>query len=138
MRDIETMSVAVTASETGHLVLATLHTHSAIGTVQRIIDMYPAAQQSQIRGQLAAVLQGVVAQRLLPRADRPGRVAAHEILVATPAIRAAIRQDKLHQVPSMMQAAKSVGMQTLGDALAQLVRSGIVDADEARPLSGVA
>ena len=103
LRDLETTSVAVTAAETGHLVLATLHTQSAAQTIDRLIDIFPPHQQSQIRAQLANCLQGVVTQALAPRKDGKGRVAIGEVMVATPAIRNLIREGKTHQIPSFMQ-----------------------------------
>jgi twitching motility protein PilT len=120
MRDLETMSAALTIAETGHLALATLHTNSAAESINRIIDVFPASQQSQIRSQLAFVLEGVVTQTLLPRAKGRGRVMATEIMVATPAIRSLIRDDKVHQIFSAMQSGKKHGMQTMNDSLFQL------------------
>jgi twitching motility protein PilT len=120
MRDLETTSSALTIAETGHLAFATLHTNSAAESINRIIDIFPAHQQTQIRTQLSFVLEGVVTQTLLQKAKGKGRVMAAEILVVTPAIRALIRDDKVEQIPSMMQAGKKHGMQTLNDALYQL------------------
>ncbi|HET7273953.1 MAG TPA: type IV pilus twitching motility protein PilT [Longimicrobiaceae bacterium] len=120
MRDLETIQSAITISETGHLCLATLHTNSAAESINRIIDVFPSHQQSQIRAQLAFVLEGVVTQTLLPRARGKGRVVATEIMVCTPAVRACIRDDKVHQIYSIMQAGKKHGMQTLNDSLHQL------------------
>jgi twitching motility protein PilT len=120
MRDLETISSALTIAETGHLALATLHTNSAAETINRIIDVFPPSQQAQVRAQLSFVLEGVVTQTLLPRARGGGRVAACEIMICTPAIRACIRDDKVHQIYSTMQAGKKFGMQTLNDALYQL------------------
>ena len=131
MRDLETISSALTAAETGHLVLATLHTNDAIQSINRIIDVFPAHQQPQVRSQLAASLLGVVSQRLLPRADGKGRVAAFETMVATNAIRAVIRDDKMHQALSLMEASRGEGMQTMDRALFDLVRTGEVDIEEA-------
>jgi twitching motility protein PilT len=119
MRDLETTQAALTIAETGHLAFATLHTNSAAETINRIIDIFPAHQQSQIRAQLAFVLEGVLTQTLLQKAKGRGRVMAAEILVCTPAIRALIRDDKVHQIESSMQAGKKYGMQTLNDALYQ-------------------
>src|ERR671918_1066046 len=124
MRDLETISTALTAAETGHLVFATLHTQSAPQTIDRVIDVFPPFQQQQVRVQLAVTLQGVVTQQLLPTADRMGRVAAAEVLVPTPAVRNLIREGKTHQIPSAMQTGSNVGMQTMDAALAQLVRAG--------------
>ncbi len=123
MRDLETISTALTAAETGHLVFATLHTQDAPQTIDRIIDVFPPFQQQQIRVQLAVTLQGVVTQQLLPNADRRGRVVAAEVLVATAAVRNLIREAKIHQVYSAMQAGGKFGMQTMDAALAGLVRS---------------
>lgn len=132
MRDLETISIAVEAAETGHLVFATLHTNDAAGTIDRIIDVFPPNQQQQIRTQLAAVLQGVIAQQLVKRSDRPGRVAAVEVMVANPAIRNLIREGKSHQIYSAMQTGAKFGMQTMDAALARLCREGIITAEEAR------
>ena len=115
MRDLETIQAALTIAETGHLAFATLHTNSAAETINRVIDVFPSHQQSQVRAQLAFVLEGVVTQTLLPKASGKGRVMACEILVCTPAIRALIRDDKVHQIYSSMQAGKKHGMQTLAD-----------------------
>ena len=120
MRDLETTQSALTIAETGHLAFATLHTNSAAETINRIIDIFPSHQQPQIRAQLAFVLEGVVTQTLLQKAKGRGRVMAAEIMVCTPAIRALIRDDKVHQIYSSMQAGKKHGMQTLNDALYQL------------------
>ncbi len=117
MRDLETISAALTIAETGHLAFATLHTNSAAETINRVIDVFPSHQQSQVRAQLAFVLEGVVTQTLLPKASGKGRVMACEIMVATPAIRALIRDDKVHQIYSAMQAGKKHGMLTLADSL---------------------
>jgi twitching motility protein PilT len=120
MRDLETIQAALTIAETGHLVFATLHTNSAAETINRIIDVFPSHQQPQVRAQLAFVLEGIVTQTLLPRARGKGRVLAAEVLVVTPAIRALIREAKVHQIYSLMQSGKKFGMQTLNDALYQL------------------
>jgi twitching motility protein PilT len=130
MRDLETISAALTIAETGHLALATLHTNSAAETVNRIIDVFPSHQQSQVRAQLAFVLEGVVTQLLLPKVSGKGRVMACEIMVATPAIRALIRDDKVHQIQSSLQAGKKHGMQTLTDSLYQLYMSRQVSMEE--------
>ncbi len=124
MRDLETISVALTAAETGHLVFATLHTQSAQETITRIIDVFPPAQQQQVRTQLAASLQGVVCQTLCKTADGQGRVAAVEVMLCTPAVRALIREGKLQQVQSALQAGAKQGMQTLNQHLAALVGQG--------------
>jgi twitching motility protein PilT len=124
MRDLETMATALTAAETGHLVFATLHTQSTAQTVDRIIDIFPAEQQAQVRMQLSIALQGVVTQQLLPTADGSGRVVACEVLVPTPAVRNLIREGKTHQIYSAIQTSGSLGMQTMDAHLAQLVRMG--------------
>jgi twitching motility protein PilT len=130
MRDLETISAALTIAETGHLALATLHTNSAAESINRIIDVFPSNQQSQVRAQLAFVLEGVVTQTLLPKAKGRGRAMACEIMVATPAIRALIRDDKVHQIQSALQAGKKFGMQTMNDALYQLYVQREVAHDE--------
>ena len=131
LRDLETISVALSAAETGHLVFATLHTQSAQETITRIIDVFPADQQQQVRTQLAATLQGVVCQTLCKTSDGNGRQAAVEIMVATSNIRALIRDDKLQQVQSALQAGSQYGMQTLNQHLADLVKQGRVNFDMA-------
>jgi twitching motility protein PilT len=131
MRDLETIATALTAAETGHLVFATLHTQDAPSTVDRLIDVFPAAQQEQIRVQIAGTLQGVVTQALLPRADGAGRVAAIEILLPDDAVRNLIRQAKVEQIYSIMQTGGKRGMQTLEQALADLVMRGVVSEDVA-------
>jgi twitching motility protein PilT len=120
MRDLETVKAALTIAETGHLALATLHTNSAAETINRVIDVFPAHQQAQVRAQLSFVLEGVLTQTLLPRRTGRGRIVACEIMMATPAIRALIRDQKVHQIYSAMQAGKKYGMQTLNDALYSL------------------
>jgi twitching motility protein PilT len=126
MRDLETISSALTIAETGHLALATLHTNSAPEAINRIIDVFPSNQQSQVRAQLAFVLEGVITQTLLPKLKGRGRVMAAEVMVATPAIRSVIRDDKVHQIYSLMQAGKKHGMQTMNDALYQAYTSRTV------------
>ena len=130
MRDLETIQAALTIAETGHLAFATLHTNSAAESINRIIDVFPSHQQSQVRAQLAFVLEGVLTQTLLQRAKGRGRVMAAEIMICTPAIRALIRDDKVHQIESSMQAGKKYGMQTLNDALYQLYMAREVTKDE--------
>jgi twitching motility protein PilT len=130
MRDLETIAAALTIAETGHLALATLHTNSAAESINRIIDVFPHNQQSQVRAQLAFVLEGVITQTLLPKAKGRGRAMACEIMVATPAIRALIRDEKIHQIYSAMQAGKKFGMQTMNDSLYQLWMSREVTEDE--------
>jgi twitching motility protein PilT len=122
MRDLETMSTALTAAETGHLVFATLHTQSTAQTVERIIDVFPSEQQRQVRMQLSVALQGIVTQQLLPTADGSGRVVACEVLMPTPAVRNLIREGKTHQIYSAIQTSGAIGMQTMDAHLAQLVR----------------
>jgi twitching motility protein PilT len=124
MRDLETMSTALTAAETGHLVFATLHTQSTAQTVDRIIDVFPPEQQAQVRTQLSIALQGIVTQQLLPTADGMGRIVACEILVPTPAIRNLIREGKTHQIYAAVQTSGAVGMQTMDADLVRLVRAG--------------
>jgi twitching motility protein PilT len=131
MRDPETIGIALTAAETGHLVFGTLHTSSAAQTVDRIIDVFPPHQQQQIRVQLANSLQGVVAQQLIPRADKPGRVVAFEIMVATPAIRNLIREGKSYQLISQIQTGAKFGMVTLDMSLKGLVQKRIISREEA-------
>jgi len=130
MRDLETTQAALTIAETGHLAFATLHTNSAAETINRIIDIFPSHQQSQIRAQLAFVLEGVLTQTLLQKSKGRGRVMAAEIMVCTPAIRALIRDDKVHQIESAMQAGKKYGMQTLADSLYQLYMNHEVTKEE--------
>ena len=132
MRDPETISTAITAAETGHLVFTTLHTNDATQTVDRIIDTFPAEQQQQIRIQLSVTLQGIVAQQQLPKRDGRGRVAALEILVATPAVRNLIREGKTHQIPSILQTGAKFGMQSMDMALRDLCRFGAVAVEEAQ------
>jgi twitching motility protein PilT len=126
MRDIETISTALTAAETGHLVFATLHTQDTAQTVDRIIDVFPSAQQSQVRMQLSVALQGIMTQQLLPTADGSGRVVACEVLVPNAAVRNLIREGKTHQIYSVLQTGSAQGMQTMDAALVQLIRSGKV------------
>jgi twitching motility protein PilT len=131
MRDLETISTALTAAETGHLVFATLHTQDAPQTIDRVIDVFPPSQQQQIRVQLASTLQGVMTQQLLPTADGQGRTVAVEVLVATPAVRNLIREAKVHQIYSAMQAGGKFGMQTMDHSLAALVRANRIDYETA-------
>jgi twitching motility protein PilT len=131
MRDLETIATALTAAETGHLVFATLHTQDAPSTVDRLIDVFPAAQQEQVRVQIASTIQGIVTQTLVPTADGRGRVAALEILIPDDAVRNLIRQAKVEQIYSVMQTGSGKGMQTLEQALADLVVRGIVSKETA-------
>jgi twitching motility protein PilT len=130
MRDLDTIQAALTISETGHLAFATLHTNSAAEAINRIIDVFPSHQQSQVRAQLAFVLEGIITQTLLPKAKGRGRAMAAEILVVTPAVRALIRDDKIHQIYSTMQSGKKFGMQTMNDALYNLYMSREVAEEE--------
>jgi len=131
MRDLETISLAIEASNTGHLVFGTLHTTSAAKTVDRVIEVFPANQQTQIRSSLADGLRAVVAQTLFKRIDKKGRVAALEILLATPAVRNLIRESKTFQIPSSIQTGKKYGMQSLDDAILDHLMKGRIDADDA-------
>ena len=131
LRDLETISAALTAAETGHLVLATLHTNDAVQTIDRIIDVFPPHQQGQVRSQLAAALIGVISQRLLPLKTGDGRIGGFELMRATTAVRALIRENKMHQAASVMQASRGLGMVTMDAALEELVRKGLVRRSEA-------
>ncbi len=132
MRDLETIEAAIRISETGHLTFATLHTNSAVQTINRIIDVFPPHQQEQIRVQLSFVLEGIISQRLMTRQDGQGRVLALEILVPTPAIRNLIREDKLHQIYSMMQTGQTrSGMQTMNQSLYELYTKGLISQEDA-------
>lgn len=131
MRDLETIATAITAAETGHLVFSTLHTIGAAKTIDRIIDVFPPHQQQQIRIQLAAVLQGIVSQQLIPTADGKGRVAALETMVITPGIQNLIREGKTHQIESSIQTGSKYGMKTMDMALAELCRKGMITQDTA-------
>lgn len=132
MRDYETISLALTAAETGHLVFATLHASSASKTIDRVIDVFPTGDKEMVRAMLAGSLQGVIAQTLLKRADGSGRVGAYEILVGTNAVRNLIRENQVPQMYSMMQTGSRYGMVTMEDAIADLLEAGIIDKDEAR------
>ena len=131
MRDLETIATALTAAETGHLVFATLHTQSAPMTIDRVIDVFPAEQQDQVRIQLAGTLQGIVTQNLVPTADHIGRVAALEILLPDDAVRNLIRQGKVEQIYSVMQTSTSRGMQTMEQSLADLILRGVITREAA-------
>lgn len=131
MRDLETISIAITAAETGHLVFSTLHTIGAAKTIDRIIDVFPPHQQQQIRVQLSAVLQGIISQQLLPTADNSGRVAALEIMTITPGIQNLIREGKTHQIESSIQTGIKYGMKTMDMAIADLYRRGIITKETA-------
>lgn len=131
MRDLETISLAITAAETGHLALGTLHTTDAVGTIDRIIDVFPMYQQQQIRMQMSVNLIGVISQVLLKRADGKGRVAAYELMTATNAVRNMIREAKTYQLPQLLETGISQGMQSMNRSIAGLVKSGLVGAEEA-------
>ncbi len=132
MRDLETIEAALTVSETGHLTLATLHTNSAAQTINRIIDVFPPNQQEQIRAQLSMVLEGILAQQLIPKRSGQGRTLAFELLIPNPAIRNLIREDKVHQIYSMMQTGQSkFGMQTMNQSLFELYTKGLISYDDA-------
>ncbi|MFO7612268.1 MAG: type IV pilus twitching motility protein PilT [Clostridia bacterium] len=132
MRDIETISIALSAAETGHLVLSTLHTIGAVKSIDRIIDSFPTNQQNQIKSQLATVLEGVVSQQLIPRKDDMGLVVATEVMVATPAVRNLIREGKYYQINNLIQSGNDEGMRSLERNLAQLCRDGVIDEKVAR------
>ena len=135
MRDLDTISTAITAAETGHLVFATLHTQDTAQTIDRIIDVFPPFQQQQVRVQLSVALQGIVTQQLLPTADGSGRVVCSEVLMLTPAVRNLIREGKTHQIYSVLQTSGGKGMQSMDAALAQLVRQGKISRDLAEQRS---
>ncbi|HNR32610.1 MAG TPA: type IV pilus twitching motility protein PilT [Candidatus Hydrogenedentes bacterium] len=131
MRDTETIMAALTVAETGHLAFATLHTNDALQTINRIVDVFPSAQQDQVRTQLSFVLEGVVVQQLIPRADGMGRCLAMEIMLPNPAIRALIRSAKLEQIPSMIEIGRGEGMMTMNQSLYRLMRRGVITMDMA-------
>jgi len=131
MRDPETIQAALTVAETGHLAFATLHTNDALQTINRIVDVFPSAQQAQVRTQLSFVLEGVVVQQLIPRADGLGRVLSMEIMIPNAAIRSLIRAEKLEQIPSMIEIGKGEGMMTMNQSLYRLMRRGIITPDMA-------
>lgn len=136
MRDLETISAAVTAAETGHLVLSTLHTTGAANTIDRIIDVFPPHSQGQIRTQLSGVLKGIITQQLIPKEDGSGRCAAFEILLGTDAVLNLIRENKAHQIPSALQTGAREGMCTLDYSLAQLVNQGVITKEKALENAG--
>ena len=131
MRDVETIESALTLAETGHLTFATLHTSDSIQTINRIIDVFPSYQQQQIRTQLSFVLQAVFAQQLIPRANGRGRVLAVELLIATAAVRALIRDDKAHQIYSLIQTGGRHGMRTINQSLYELYKANLITYDDA-------
>ncbi len=131
MRDFETIEAAITLAETGHLTFGTLHTSDCVQTINRIVDVFPAHQQQQVRTQLAFTLEAVISQQLLPMASGRGRAMAAEMLIANPAVRALIRENKAHQIYSQIQTGQRLGMKTMAAALAELVRAGKVRMDDA-------
>lgn len=131
MRDLESISIAITAAETGHLVLSTLHTLGAAKTIDRVIDVFPPHQQQQIRVQLASVMQAVISQQLVPKADNDGRVAAFEVMIATPAIRNLIREDKIHQINTSIQTGTKFGMQAMDNSLVDLYKRRLIKKEAA-------
>ncbi|MBI4245703.1 MAG: Flp pilus assembly complex ATPase component TadA, partial [Candidatus Rokubacteria bacterium] len=130
MRDLETIGAAITTAETGHLTFGTLHTNSCAQTINRIIDVFPTAQQAQVRAQLSLVLEGVLSQTLVPKVGG-GRVMAMEIMVATPAIRNLIREEKIHQIYSAIQSGSKYGMQTMNQSLADLIKRRLITREDA-------
>ncbi len=131
MRDLETISLALTAAETGHLVFGTLHTSSAPKTVDRIIDVFPANEQSQVRAMFAEGIRAVISQTLCKKKDGKGRVAAHEIMLGVPAVRNLIRENKIHQLPSIIETGQKFGMQTIEQSLEELIKRGLINREEA-------
>jgi twitching motility protein PilT len=131
MRDLETIQLAITAAETGHLVMSTLHTNDAAQTIDRMVDVFTPDQQAQIRTQLSVTIQGVISQTLLPTKGGTGRTAAFEVMVATPAIRTLIRDGKSHQLPMDIQTGAELGMQTLDGCLLGLLKDGVIDWEHA-------
>jgi len=131
MRDLETTSAAITAAETGHLVLSTLHTQNAAQTVERIIDMYPAEQQNQIRSMLANTLQSVISQVLFKRVDKSGMIPACEVLICTPAVRSCVRENRIHEIPNIIETSRSIGMEALDSSIKALYLNGHIDRQQA-------
>jgi twitching motility protein PilT len=131
MRDLETTSAAITAAETGHLVLSTLHTQNAPQTIERIIDMYPASQQNQIRSMLASTLQAVICQTLMPRSDEPGMIPACEIMICTQPVKSCIRDNRIFEIPNVIETSRAQGMQSLDLSLQQLCRNGYITRQDA-------
>jgi len=130
MRDLETISITLTAAETGHLVFATLHTNSASQTIHRIVDVFPAEQQNQIRAQLSGCLLGISSQRLIPRL-KGGFIPACEVLIANPAVSNLIRENKVHEIPAIIETSKKLGMISFNQSLADLVRKGEISLQDA-------
>jgi len=135
MRDLETIQLALTAAETGHLVLSTLHTSNAVKTIDRIIDVFPTGQKDQIRSMLSESLEAVIAQKLLPHKSGNGRVPASEILMVNSAIRNLIREDKIYQIPSILQSGGHEGMQSLDQDLQRLVSQGLIGKNDAKQVA---
>lgn len=135
MRDLETIGIAITAAETGHLVFSTLHTIGAAKTIDRIIDVFPPNQQQQIKVQLASVLQGIVSQQLIPRKDGSGRIAALEVMTITPGIQNLIREGKTHQIESTIQTGSRYGMKTMDMSLSELYKNGLISLEDAQTYS---
>jgi twitching motility protein PilT len=131
MRDLETTSFTVTAAETGHLVFSTLHTINAAQTIERIIDIYPATQQNQIRTMLANTLQAVLSQTLFKRVDKPGMVPCSEILLCTSAVRNCIRENRIYEIPNIIETSRRLGMQNIDNSIADMYSKGFIDRDEA-------
>jgi len=131
MRDLETISTALTAAETGHLVLSTLHTNDAASTVERIIDIFPPGQQSQVRSMLANTLRGVICQRLFPRVDQAGMIPATEVLVSTPAVRNCIRESRVFEIPNIIETNRAIGMSLFDESLKRLYFGGTISRDDA-------
>ncbi|MBU3181621.1 type IV pilus twitching motility protein PilT [Clostridium psychrophilum] len=135
MRDLETIAIAITAAETGHLVFSTLHTIGAAKTVDRIVDVFPPYQQQQIKVQLAAVMQGIISQQLIPKVNEKGRIAALEIMISTPAIQNLIREGKTHQLQSCVQTGGKYGMKTMDMSISELYKKGTISKEEAMTYS---
>src|SRR4029078_2921959 len=131
MRDLETTSAAITAAETGHLVLSTLHTVNAPQTIERIIDIYPSDQQNQIRSMLANTLQAVISQVLFKRADQPGIISPGGVMLCTPAVRNCIRENRIFEIPNIIATSRALGMQTLDDSIKHLLVNGYISPDAA-------
>jgi twitching motility protein PilT len=131
MRDLETTSAAITAAETGHLVLSTLHTVNAPQTIERIIDIYPSDQQNQIRSMLSNTLQAVISQTLFKRADQPGMIPALELMLCTPAVRNCIRENRIFEIPNIIETSRALGMQTLDSSIKQLYVNGYISREDA-------
>ena len=131
MRDLRTTSAAITAAETGHLVLSTLHTQNASQTIERIMDVYPGEQQNQIRSMLANTMQAVISMTLFKRADVPGMIPACEIMICTPAVRSCLRENRIHEIPNIIATNRAVGMCTMDDSIKQLYMNGLISRQQA-------